>query len=145
MTEHSRPPRLDYKASERVACERFRVEAIMGQDGLSEIADRATPAEWARFYIENFNRMDPVFLSSAMDAMLTQLSATDEREGLDVIISALQLAQAEPWACSILDIHMQHPENAGEVFVADLIKNVVDVRAVQTHAQELRRPFDKGM
>jgi hypothetical protein len=144
VSDSPQPERLDYRQSERLACEVFGVPGIMGQHGLAEIDGLATPSQWARFYLENQASMDPVFLATAIDAMLRRLIETEDRTDLDVVRQALRAAQNEPWACSEIDHHLvPYGELPGEAWVIELIKDTIDPQLIRRQIEPLRRPHGR--
>ena len=145
MMATAQPNRLDYRDSERFACVHFGVDAVIGQDGLVEISERATPGDWARYYINHAHSHDAIFIASAIDAMLTELIRTEDRTDLDEIRRALNIAQQEPWSCVCIGYHTEeYGDSPGEQFVLDLVRNTVDSVLVQRNAAGLCRPPDSG-
>ncbi len=145
MSQPSDPTRLDYRASERVACDHFGVDSIMEQDGLALISERATPGEWAKYYIKHANAHDPIFIASAIDAMLTQLVHTEDYSNLDEIRRALTIAQNEPWSCVCITYHTEdYGDFPGERSVVNLIRETIDLDLVQKHAADLNHPPAQG-
>lgn len=139
------PHVLDYRESEQVACARFGVESVMGQDGLAEISEKASPGEWARYYIQHASTHHPVFIASAIDAMLEQLIHTQDHSELDDVKRALALAQHERWACACIENHTtDFGDFPGEKPVVDLLHQVVDLELVRRNRESITKDEDQA-
>ncbi len=145
MMATAQPNRLDYRESEQAACARFGVESVMGQDGLLEVSERATPGMWARYYIEYAHIHHPIFIASAIDAMLHELSLTSDRSDLDAVRQAINIAQHEPWSCACIEYHIEdYGDWPGEKFVAELLRQELDLELVHRNRESITRAPDEA-
>lgn len=145
MSQHANQERLDYRESEQVAFQRFGVDSVMVQDGLLEISERATPSEWANYFLKHHDKHDLIFIASAIDAMLYELIRTEDKSDLDTVRQALLIAQHEPWACACIECHTEdYGDYRGEAFVVHFLHDTLDLSLVRANRESITKKPQEG-
>lgn len=146
MSLNSSHPRDDYRHAVQVAARELGISVQSdSQDGLAEYCTEHPPSVFAKFFIEHSNQLDPIFMSSALDAAfdsachLDRPLSTDEMELLRQAITA---GSNNEWACSVIERNIEPTgDYPNEVPISELIKSTIDdIEQVRKNAARITDP-----